>query len=216
VHGIEGFGPAYDLPNADAFNETCAAVGNVFFNFRMFLLERDAKYLDVAEVALYNNVLAGVNFAGDRFFYVNPLAADGTRPFNHGHAGRAPWFGTACCPTNLARLIPQVPGMIFASDESGLYLGLYAASRTKLTLAGTPTELIEATKYPYDGRVEITLRPEQPTKFAVRLRIPTWTTDRFVPGELYHFADSDKPAPPVSVKVNGNEVKFERLRRRRT
>ncbi|WP_428305884.1 glycoside hydrolase family 127 protein [Lacipirellula sp.] len=209
VHGIEGFGPAFDLPNADAFNETCAAVGNVFFNFRMFLLERDAKYLDVAEVALYNNVLAGVNFAGDRFFYVNPLAADGARPFNHGHAGRAPWFGTACCPTNLARLIPQVPGMIFASDDGGLYLGLYAASRTKLTLAGTPTEVIEATKYPYDGRVDVTLRPEQPTKFAVRLRIPTWTTDRFVPGELYRFADTGQTAPAVSVKVNGKEVEFQ-------
>ena len=209
VHGIEGFGPEYDLPNADAFNETCAAVGNVFFNFRMFLLERDAKYLDVAEVALYNNVLAGVNFAGDRFFYVNPLAADGARPFNHGHAGRAPWFGTACCPTNLARLIPQVPGMIFASDESGLYLGLYAASCTKLKLGGTPTEVIEATKYPYDGRVEITLRPERPAKFTVRLRIPTWTTDRFVPGKLYHFADSNEATLPVTVKVNGDEVKFQ-------
>ncbi|BBO34810.1 glycoside hydrolase family 127 protein [Lacipirellula parvula] len=209
VHGIEGFGPEYDLPNADAFNETCAAVGNVFFNFRMFLLERDAKYLDVAEVALYNNVLAGVNFAGDRFFYVNPLAADGARPFNHGHAGRAPWFGTACCPTNLARLIPQVPGMIFASDDSGLYLGLYAASRTKLSLAGTPTEVVETTKYPYDGRVEVTLRPERPTKFAVRLRVPTWTADRFVPGELYHYANSNESAPPISVKVNGAEVKFQ-------
>jgi DUF1680 family protein len=208
VHGIEGFGPAYDLPNADAFNETCAAVGNVFFNFRMFLLERDAKYLDVAEVALYNNVLAGVNFVGDRFFYVNPLAADGARPFNHGHAGRAPWFGTACCPTNLARLVPQVPGMIFASDDKGLYLGLYAASRTKLNLGGTPTEIVEATSYPYDGRVEVTLRPDRPTKFAVRLRIPTWTTDRFVPGELYRFATAGQQSP-VELKINGAPVEFE-------
>lgn len=208
VHGIEGFGPEYDLPNADAFNETCAAVGNVFFNFRMFLLHRDAKYLDVAEVALYNNALAGMNFDGDRFFYVNPLAADGYRPFNHGHAGRAPWFGTACCPTNLARLVPQVPGMIFATDADGLYLGLYAASRTKLTLGGVATEVVEQTTYPYDGRVALTLKPEKPATFAVRLRVPTWTRDRFVPGQLYRYAD-ELHSPAVEVRVNGNPVKYE-------
>ena len=208
VHGIEGFGPEFDLPNADAFNETCAAVGNVFFNFRMFLLKRDAKYLDVAEVALYNNVLAGVNFAGDRFFYVNPLAADGSRPFNHGHAGRAPWFGTACCPTNLARLVPQVPGMIFATDDDGLYLGLYAASRTIATLGGVPTEVIEETKYPYDGRVSVTLRPNNPASFAVRLRVPTWTGDRFVPGDLYRYAEGKEP-PPIELRLNGEPIDFE-------
>jgi uncharacterized protein len=207
VHGIEGFGPEYDLPNADAFNETCAAVGNVFFNFRMFLLHRDAKYLDVAEVALYNNALAGMNFGGDRFFYVNPLAADGSRPFNHGHASRAPWFGTACCPTNLARLVPQVPGMIFATDDSGLYLGLYAASRTKLALGGVPTEVIEETDYPYDGRISLTLKPEKPTTFAIRLRVPTWTADRFVPGELYHYVDG-RPSAPIELRVNGEPIDF--------
>ncbi|SVB20610.1 uncharacterized protein METZ01_LOCUS173464, partial [marine metagenome] len=108
IHGIEGFGPQYLLPNDDAFNETCAAVGNVLFNYRMFLLHKDAKYLDVAEVALLNNVLAAVNLEGNRFFYVNPLGADGKYPFNHGTGGRAPWFGTACCPSNMARLLPQV------------------------------------------------------------------------------------------------------------
>ena len=98
VHGIEGFGPEYELPNKGAFNETCAAVGNVLFNHRMFLMEKDAKYMDVAEVALLNNVLAGVNIEGNRFFYINPLEADGITPFNHGMPGRSPWFGTACCP----------------------------------------------------------------------------------------------------------------------
>ncbi|MCP3691154.1 MAG: hypothetical protein GY917_03070, partial [Planctomycetaceae bacterium] len=130
VHGIEGFGPQYELPNADAFNETCAAVGNVLFNYRMFLLHKDAKYLDVAEVALLNNVLAAVNLEGNRFFYVNPLEADGKYPFNHGTAGRAPWFGTACCPSNMARLVPQVPGMTYAHDDSNLYITFFAESRT--------------------------------------------------------------------------------------
>lgn len=187
VHGIEGFGPEFELPNADAFDETCAAVGNVLFNWRMFLLHGDAKYVDVAELALYNNVLAGVNFAGDRFFYVNPLAADGERQFNHGHAGRAPWFDTACCPTNLARLIPQVPGMLYARDDEGLLLCLYAGSRTTVEIGGTPVEVEQQTYYPYGGEVQVTLRPEKPVEFALRLRIPTWTGERITPGALYRY-----------------------------
>ena len=106
VQGIEGFGPDYVLPNKESYNETCAAVGNVFFNFRMFLRTKDARYMDVAEISLLNNSLAGVNIEGNKFFYVNPLEADGTTEFNHGKAGRSPWFNTACCPSNIARLIP--------------------------------------------------------------------------------------------------------------
>src|SRR6202007_3354443 len=128
---IEGFGPPYDLPNADAYDETCAAVGNVMFNYRMFLLTKEGKYLDVAEVALFNNVLAGVNFEGNRFFYVNPLATDGKSKFNQGEPGRAAWFGTACCPSNLARLLPQVPGMIYAHEGNDLYITFFAGSKTK-------------------------------------------------------------------------------------
>jgi DUF1680 family protein len=207
VHGIEGFGAPYFLPNAEAFNETCAAVGNVLFNFRMFLLHGDAKYLDVAEVALYNNVLASVSLSGDRFFYVNPLAADGQTPFNHGHAERAPWFNTACCPTNLARLIPQVPGMIYATDDGGLYVGLYAASRTSLMLGGVTTEIAQETSYPYDGRIVLTLTPERPARFAVRLRIPSWYGERVVPGELYRY-ETGAAAAPVEVSVNGQPVRF--------
>ncbi len=104
MHGIEGFGDPYILPNADAYNETCAAVGNVLFNYRLFLKTKNAKYIDVAEIALYNNVLAGVNMEGNKFFYVNPLEYDGETEFNYGVAGRSPWFNTACCPSNLARL----------------------------------------------------------------------------------------------------------------
>jgi DUF1680 family protein len=204
VHGIEGFGPEYELPNADAFDETCAGVGAVLFNWRMFLLHKDAKFIDVAEVALYNNTLAGMNLGGDHFFYVNPLAADGFRPFNHGHAGRAPWFGTACCPTNLARIIPQIPGMLFAQDDEGLLTCLYASGRTRMTLGGVGTDVIEETGYPYDGAVNLTLRPDKPARFAVRMRVPTWTTDRFVPGKLYKYATNEEQA--VRVLVNDSPV----------
>ncbi len=207
VHGIEGFGPAFFLPNDDAFNETCAAVGNVFFNWRMFLLTGEAKYLDVAELSLYNNVLAGMNLEGNHFFYINPLAADGLRPFNHGRPERSPWFGTACCPTNIARLVPQVPGMLFAQDDEELTLCLYAASETKVELNGTPVEVVEKTNYPFDGRIELTLNPQQPVEFAVRLRIPTWTGDQLVPGKLYRYANlSDEK---VALFVNDEAVSFE-------
>ncbi len=204
VHGIEGFGPPYELPNANAFNETCAAVGNVLLNYRMFLLHKDAKYLDVAEVALLNNVLAAVNLEGNRFFYVNPLEADGKHPFNHGTAGRAPWFGTACCPSNLARLLPQVPGMTYAHDDNDLYITFFAESRTEVELNGARVKVEQKTAYPNDGEISVVIHPEQPTTFRLYLRIPTWARDRFVPGELYRYADSI--VAPTEILVNGDRI----------
>ncbi len=206
VHGIEGFGPKYLLPNKDAFNETCAAVGNVLFNYRMFLLNKDAKYLDVAEVALFNNVLAAVNFEGNRFFYVNPLEADGKSPFNHGTPGRAPWFGTACCPSNMARLLPQVPGMTYAHDGDDLYVTFYAASQTTVGLDAGSVEIEQKTAYPNDGDIEISISPQEPTQFRLLLRIPTWAGKQFVPGELYHYVDSN--TQPIKLLVNSEPVEF--------
>lgn len=204
VHGIEGFGPQYELPNKDAFNETCAAVGNVLFNYRMFLLNKDARYLDVAEVALLNNVLAAVNLDGNRFFYVNPLAADGKYPFNHGTPGRAPWFGTACCPSNMARLLPQVPGMTYAHSGNDLYVTFYAASETAVDLDAGRVEIQQQTDYPNDGRIHLAISPEQPTQFKLFLRIPTWTGSQFVPGELYQYAD--RASTSIQLSVNSEPV----------
>ena len=205
VHGIEGFGPKYLLPNADAFNETCAAVGNVLFNFRMFLVHKDAKYLDVAEVSLLNNVLAAVNLEGNRFFYVNPLEADGKYPFNHGTAGRAPWFGTACCPSNMARLLPQVQGMTYAHNDKNLYFAMYADTSTNLNIADTDLSIKQTTDYPNDGKVMISLDPEKPTTFTAHLRIPTWTGNQFVPGKLYKYVNQSNE--DWSISVNGAKTK---------
>ena len=204
VHGIEGFGPSYLLPNADAFNETCAAVGNVLFNFRMFLAHKDAKYLDVAEVSLLNNVLAAVNLEGNKFFYVNPLEADGKYPFNHGTAGRAPWFGTACCPSNMARLLPQVQGMTYAHDKQNLYFAMYADTSTKINIAGTELKVSQNTNYPNEGLVKINLEPEKQAKFSMHLRIPTWTGEQFVPGKLYKYIN--KNTENWKVSVNGKII----------
>lgn len=207
VPGIEGFGPAYVLPNKNTYDETCAAVGSVMFNYRMFLLTRDAKYVDVAEAALYNNVLAGVNMDGNRFFYVNPLETDGRKAFNHGRKGRSPWFDTACCPSNMARLIPQVPGMIWSYDADDVYCSLYAGSSAVLPLAGGEVRFTERTAYPFDGEVSIEVAPEvDGEQFTLWLRIPTWCSDRgFVAGKLYSYADGLHPK--AEVRVNGKRVR---------
>ena len=206
VHGIEGFGPEYDLPNKEAFDETCAAVGNVFFNHRMFLMEKDGKYMDVAEVALLNNVLAGVNLEGNRFFYLNPLEADGIKHFNHGMLGRSPWFGTACCPSNLARLIPQVPGLMYATTPNEIYCSFYAGSSTTLALEKGNVHLKQVTEYPFNETIRWEVTPEKKgQRFTMHLRIPTWTGNQFVPGELYSFIDNASSG--WSVKVNGKATK---------
>ena len=206
VPGIEGFGPDYVLPNMVTYDETCAAVGNVFFNYRMFLMSGDAKYVDVAEVALYNNVLAGVNLAGNRFFYVNPLATDGERKFNHGQAGRAEWFSTACCPSNLARLIPQVSGMAYSYAEDNIYCGFYMGSRVEVPMAGGSVVLTQTTNYPFSGDIAIEVEPSmQGEEFTLWMRIPTWCDRQFVPGELYSYADESDDE--VQVKINGRQVK---------
>lgn len=206
IPGIEGFGPEYVLPNKNTYDETCAAVGNVFFNYRMFLASGDAKYVDVAEVALYNNVLAGVNIQGNRFFYVNVLEADGKKAFNHGRAGRSPWFGTACCPSNMARLIPQVPGMIYSHTDNDIYCALYASSSAEVPLKTGRIKLKQQTDYPFDGNIELEVEPESDgTEFTLWVRIPTWSTDRFVPGDLYSYADNI--STNASLQINGKRVK---------
>ncbi|NDV95236.1 hypothetical protein D0T84_09920 [Dysgonomonas sp. 521] len=185
VHGIEGFGPEYLLPNKEAYNETCAAVGNVFFNHRMFLLEKDGKYMDVAEVALLNNVLAGVNLDGDKFFYVNPLESEGMNDRSH-------WFGTACCPTNLARLIPQVSGLMYAYTSNEIYCSFYTGSKVDIPLVSGNVALEQVTNYPFDEVTRFIVNPEKENqKFTLKMRIPTWTGSQFVPGKLYNYIDNN-------------------------
>ena len=205
VPGIEGFGPAYMLPNRDTYNETCSAIGNMLFNYRMFLMSHDAKYVDVAEIALYNNILAGVNLKGDKFFYVNPLQANRHKIFNHGYAGRSHWFSTACCPSNLARIIPQLSGMIYSHTDDEIYCSLYIGSSTEVALKGGNVKLRQSTEYPFDGEVRIEVNPmDKSEKFTLWVRIPSWLNQKFVPGELYYYADSKKPQDTLT--VNGKRV----------
>jgi len=145
--------------------------------------------MDVAEVALFNNSLAGMNLNGNKFFYVNPLEADGYSPFNHGEPGRSPWFETACCPSNLARMLPQVSGMMYAYTANEIYVSLYASSHTVIPLKQGKVRVHQVSAYPYNGQVILEVTPEKAQRFTIKFRIPTWTGSQFVPGSLYRYCD---------------------------
>jgi len=201
----EAFGADYDLPNASAYLETCAAIANALWNERMFLLHGDARYLDVLERVIYNGFLSGVALSGDRFFYPNPLENDGRAKFNHGSCERAPWFGCSCCPVNDVRFIPEIASFIYATRDRDLFVNLFAGSSAHLTVGGTEVEVRQTTRYPWDGQVEITLTPAQARSFTLNLRIPGWARNQPVPSDLYRYADDLQTA--VKLHVNGRAAK---------
>lgn len=200
----EAYGDDYELPHR-CYNETCAAVAFLFWNHRMFLMTGDAKYMDVFERSLYNGVLSGVSLSGDRFFYPNPLEYDGKAVNNHGHAGRAPWFGCACCPPNILRTIASLGGYAYAVKDDNLFVNLYAASDVKTAVEGTKVQVTQATRYPWDGRVEFKVSPARAHEFTLSLRIPGWVQGKPLPSDLYSYDDAT-PAP-WSIQVNGEPVK---------
>ncbi len=199
----EAYGPAYDLRH-DGYNETCAALALMMWNHRMFLLTGDAKYMDVFERTAYNGFLSGVSVSGDRFFYPNPLAYDGSAKNNHGFAGRAPWFGCACCPPNLMRTLASLTGYFYAVKDDALYVNVYAQSEGEAQVGKIGVKLTQVTDYPWSGRVTLQVAPAQPTRFALRLRIPGWVRGEALPSDLYAYADP-KPAA-WAVRVAGQEV----------
>ena len=194
----EAFGPAYFLPNMSAYCETCAAVANDYWNERLFLLHGDAKYVDVMERTLYNGILSGVSLDGKRFFYPNPLES------NRQHA-RSPWFGVACCPGNITRFLPSVPGYLYAHQGDTIYVNLFAANKAEIKLDnGHTVKITEETRYPWDGRVELTLHPDARAKFTVNVRVPGWARDEAVSSDLYRFIDHS--GEQASLSVNGKKV----------
>ena len=199
----EAFGKEYDLPNAAAYCETCAAIANALWNFRMFLLHGDVKYLDVFERVIYNGFLSGVSLSGDRFFYPNPLESDGK---SGRSKERAPWFPCACCPPNVARFLASLGGCVYASQGNRLYVNLYAAGRGEVKLGDRAVAIAQETLYPWDGRVRLTVEPDMRGEFAICLRIPGWTTGKPVPTDLYRYMDA--ASKPVSAQVNGKEVEI--------
>ena len=179
----EGFGPDYELNNHTAYCETCAAIANVYWNYRMFLATGESKYIDVCERALYNNVLSGVSLSGDKFFYDNPLESDGEHE-------RQKWFGCACCPGNITRFVASIPGYIYAQQGKDIFVNLYAQGTAKIG----HIELEQTTEYPWDGKIRIKVAKGS-GKFAINLRVPSWLKSSPTNNDLYRYIIDPAPSP---------------------
>lgn len=193
----EAFGKNYELPNMSAYCETCAAIGNVYVNYRLFLLHGDAKYYDVLERTLYNGLISGVSLDGGGFFYPNPLESMGQHQ-------RQPWFGCACCPSNICRFIPSLPGYVYAVKDNQVYVNLFMGNEAELKVEGKKVILHQETRYPWDGHVTLTVDKNAAGTFAMKIRIPGWVRNQVVPSDLYTYSDGKRPG--YSVKVNGEAV----------
>ena len=204
-HQGEAFGADYELPNLTAYNETCAAISMVYLFERMFLLHGDAKYIDCLERTLYNGVISGMSVDGGKFFYPNPLSSDGHYRFNADNTmTRQPWFGCACCPSNLSRFIPSMPGYMYGIKGSNLYVNLFAANTATIQVNGKDVTLEEATNYPWDGDISIKVLKNKAKAFNMLIRIPGWVLNEVVPSDLYTF--SDDIFSTYEVTVNGQRV----------
>jgi DUF1680 family protein len=195
----EAFGDAYDLPNMSAYAETCAAIANLYWNHRMFLLHGDARYIDVLERILYNGLLSGVSLSGNRFFYPNPLASLGQHQ-------RSAWFDCACCISNMTRFLPSMPGYIYAQNANNLYLNLFVGSSVAITLPATKVQVVQATDYPWQGGDDITVNPEKQAAFALHIRIPGWATGAPIPDGLYR--DLHSGTPSYTLLLNGKKITY--------
>lgn len=207
-HQGEAFGADYELPNLTAYNETCAAISMVYLFERMFLLHGDAKYIDCLERTLYNGVISGMSIDGGKFFYPNPLSSDGHYRFNADNTmTRQPWFGCACCPSNLCRFIPSMPGYIYGVRDNKLYVNLYAANTATVAINGKNVTLEQSTQYPWDGDIAIKVLQNKAKAFNMMIRIPGWVRNQVVPSDLYSF--SDDILADFEVSVNGQRVDSE-------
>ena len=198
----EGFSVDYDLPNEQAYCETCASVGMVFWNQRMNAMTGNAEYIDVLERSLYNGALDGLSLSGDRFFYGNPLAS-------RGQHYRREWFGTACCPANIARMIASLGDYIYAKSDDAIYVNLFVGSNTTIPLKSGNVGVKMETNYPWEGKVRLTIDPIKKGKFKIYLRMPGWAQGKTVPGNLYKFGTEGYVSSSSVLSVDGHSVTTE-------
>lgn len=196
----EAFGENYELPNMSAYCETCAAIGNVYVNHRLFLLHGEGKYYDVLERTLYNGLISGVSLDGGGFFYPNPLESIGQHQ-------RQPWFGCACCPSNICRFIPSLPGYVYAVKDSDVYVNLFMSNTSNLTVNGKKVALSQETRYPWDGDIAITVDNNKAKAWTMKVRVPGWVRNQVVPSNLYEYTDGKRLG--YSFTVNGEKVESE-------
>lgn len=202
----ERYGANYELPNATAYNETCAAIANIYFNQRMFLLHGDAQYIDVLEKILYNGFLSGVGLDGKSFFYTNAMQIHHFLHHPDMESERSGWFECSCCPTNIARLMPSIPGYIYAQKKDSIYANLFISGNASFQVNNKNIEIKQENNYPWDGNLKFTIKSEQPINFSMLIRIPGWAQNIAIPNNLYHF--SSKSNSKVAISINGKNTDF--------
>ncbi len=202
----ERFGGNYELPNETAYNETCAAIANVYWNQRMFQLHGEAKYIDILEKSLYNGLLSGVGMDGKSFFYTNAMEINSHFKHTDMEAERAGWFTCSCCPTNITRLIPSIPGYMYALKENNLYVNLFATSTSNIIINTKKVTITQKNNYPWNGNLAIKVDPVSPVGFSVRIRIPGWVQGQAMPSDLYAFSNS--PDKKIIIVINGKPTDY--------
>jgi DUF1680 family protein len=202
----EAFGDNYELPNLTGYNETCAAIGNVYWNHRLHNISGNSDYFDVIERTLYNGLISGLSLDGKKFFYPNALESDGVYKFNRGACTRQSWFDCSCCPTNLIRFIPSIPGLIYSTTKEVVYVNLYASNTAKIALDNNTLEISQQTNYPWDGNVTLKISPKKESIFTLKLRIPSWAKNQVLPGDLYHYKTIS--AAKTAISINGSPLAY--------
>jgi uncharacterized protein len=203
----ERFGENYELPNATAYNETCAAIGSVFWNERMFLLHGDSKYIDVLEKTLYNGLISGVGLDGKSFFYTNAMQITKNVKTEDTEPVRSGWFVCSCCPTNVVRLIPSIPGYMYAEKGNSIYVNLFISGTGNLTVNNKPVKITQQNNYPWEGALAFTIDPKSAMNMDLRIRIPGWAQNEAIPSDLYTY--EKKSVQKTAIKVNGIPVNYQ-------
>ncbi|MFH6992748.1 glycoside hydrolase family 127 protein [Flavobacterium sp. FlaQc-48] len=204
IHDGEAFGANYELPNLTAYNETCAAIGDVYWNHRLHNLYGKSEYFDVIERTMYNGLISGISLDGKEFFYPNALESDGVFKSNRGSCTRQAWFDCSCCPTNLIRFIPSIPGLIYSKSKDALYVNLYASNNASFTLGKTDLQISQQTGYPWNGKVAMTVNPKKESQFTMKLRVPGWARNEVLPGDLYSYKKAS--TQKASISLNGETL----------
>jgi DUF1680 family protein len=198
-HEGEAFGANYELPNLTAYNETCASIGDVYWNHRLHSLSGEVKYFDIIERTLYNGLISGLSLDGTQFFYPNALESDGVYEFNKGACTRQDWFDCSCCPTNVIRFIPSLPGLVYSKAKDTVYVNLYVANETSIKLENDEIKISQTTEYPWNGKVNIKVDSEKESEFTIKLRIPGWSRNEVMASDLYSYINPSKSMATVSI-----------------
>ncbi|MDB5011222.1 MAG: glycoside hydrolase family protein [Mucilaginibacter sp.] len=202
----ERFGANYELPNSTAYNETCAAIGEVFWNQRMFLLHGDSKYIDLMEKVLYNGLISGVGLDGKSFFYTNAMQVVNGFSGKSLEVSRSGWFECSCCPTNMVRFLPSLPGYIYALKNNNIYVNLFIAGKADIKVNNQLVKISQVNNYPWNGLLNFNVEPESPSNFSLLIRIPGWSRSKAIPSDLYDF--ENKTASKIEIKLNGHLVSY--------